>query len=204
MAGANAWLDVAARKDGDGMSRWLLILLLCVGCGSSNLVAPEPDSPAEVTFDHVSPEELETYISQVNTAFRSIDVLFAEYGGVTGEATSGLVSTYWSRQFASTMIERIHAITATLHGIRPPNPYLHRLHVEELEGAFEDYLNGVTFFEQNLHFLTPEILDGLNDHMGQGNVHIIRLQIFLSDLAGRNVVLGEQGPGFGEGQDIGL
>jgi hypothetical protein len=45
------------------MKRWLVIFVLCVGCGSSNPVTPviEDDSPAEITFAHVSVSELDAY-----------------------------------------------------------------------------------------------------------------------------------------------
>ncbi|MDP6040491.1 MAG: hypothetical protein QGG64_18225, partial [Candidatus Latescibacteria bacterium] len=91
-----------------------------------------------------------------------------------------------------------------LYDIRPTNPYLLRLHMEELEGAFEDYLDGANFFEANIDFLTSEVLDGLNARMGAGNVHIIRLQIFLADLTGFSVQLGSGGGPPGDGQGFGL
>ena len=96
------------------------------------------------------------------------------------------------------MIARIHAIQSTLHGIRPENPYLLKLHIEEFEAAFADYLDGATFLQQNLDFMTPEVLDGLNRRMGAGNVHIIRLQIFLRDLIGLPVTFGGDFPRDGQ------
>lgn len=188
------------------MKRWLVILVLCVGCGSSNPVtpAPEDDFPAEMTFAHVSVPALEAYLAGVSDVFTSIDVFFTEYGGITAEAAGGLISTYWSRQYTLNMIARIHSIQAELHDMRPTSPYLLRLHMEELEGAFEDYLDGATFFEANIDFLTAEVLDGLNARMGAGNVHIIRLQIFLSDLAGAQVQFGSGGGPPDDGQGFGL
>ena len=75
------------------MKRWLVILVLCVGCGSSNPVtpAPEDDLPAEMTFAHVSVTELEAYLAGVSDVFTSIDVFFTEYGGITAEAAGGLM-----------------------------------------------------------------------------------------------------------------
>jgi hypothetical protein len=64
-------------------------------------------------------------------------------------------------------------------------------------------LDGVTYFEDNIDVLSAEILDGVNLRMGAGNVHLIRLQIFLSDLAGGDVTFGGQ-QGGGDGQSIGL
>jgi hypothetical protein len=184
------------------MKRYFFVfLLVMVGCGSSNPITPI--EPIEITFENVPVIALETYIGAVNQEFSSVNVFYTEYGGVTGEAVSGLVSPYWTRQYALNMIRRIHAIKATLHDLRPENPYLRRLHIEELEGAFDDYLDGITYFENNIDVLSADVLNGLNRRMGAGNVHLIRLQIFLSDLAGREVILGgQQGPG--DGQSVGF
>ncbi|MBT3605943.1 MAG: hypothetical protein HN521_22990 [Candidatus Latescibacteria bacterium] len=187
------------------MKKWLLIILLCVvGCDSANPITPEPDPGlTEITFDNVPVNDLLTYIAVINGAFPSIETFYAEYGGITGEAVSGLVTPYWTRQYTLNMIGRIHAILAMLHDLRPPNPYLRQLHIEEFEGAFVDYLDGVTYFEDNIDVLSAEILDGVNLRMGAGNVHLIRLQIFLSDLAGGDVTFGGQ-QGGGDGQSIGV
>lgn len=192
------------------MKKWFLIFMLAVvGCDSSNPVTPDPDpGPTEITFDNVPVNDLLTYIAVINGSFSSIETFYAEYGGVTGEAVSGLVTPYWTRQYTLNMIGRIHEILAMLHGLRPENSYLRQLHIEELEGAFVDYLDGVTYFEDNIDVLSAEVLDGVNLRMGAGNVHLIRLQIFLSDLAGGNVTLGSQqgggdGDGAGDGQSIG-
>ena len=183
------------------MKRWILcltLLALYLGCGSSNPVAPAPEPPAENTYDHVTVDEADAYIADIHRAFLSIDVFLAEYGGVTAEVTYNLIPIYWSRQFIDTMIARIHAIQSTLHAMRPNNPYLLRLHTEEFEAAFADYLDGATFLQQNLDFMTPEVIDGLNRRMGAGNVHIIRLQIFLRDLTGLPVTFGGNPPGDGQ------
>ena len=181
----------------------VIALLAVVGCGSSNPVTPDPD-PVEITFTNVPVTDLTNYITTVNGAFPAIETFYTEYGGITGEAVSGLVTIYWTRQYTLNMISRIHAILATLHGLRPENPYLRKLHIEELEGAFVDYLDGTTYFENNLDVLSNEVLEGVNLRMGAGNVHLIRLQIFLSELAGTEVTLGGNGGGGpGDGQSIG-
>ncbi|MFT5368880.1 MAG: hypothetical protein ACI8V2_003853 [Candidatus Latescibacterota bacterium] len=182
------------------MNRWLFVILLAAaGCESSNPVVPDPE-PKALTFDNVPVEDLITYVGVINQAFPAIETFYAEYGGITGEAVSGLVTLYWTRQYTLTMIGRIHALSAMLHDLRPENPYLRKLHIEELEGAFVDYLDGATYFESNIDVLSAEVLNGLNIRMGAGNVHLIRLQIFLSDLAGGDVVLGGQGGGPDDGQ----
>ena len=135
-------------------------------------------------------DEANAYIADINQVFLSIDVFFAEYGGVTVEVTNNLIPIYWSQQFINNMIARLHAIQSTLHDMRPANPYLLRLHTEEFEAAFADYLDGATFLQQNLDFITLEVINGLNMRMGAGNVHIIRLQIFLRDLTGQQVIFG--------------
>lgn len=183
------------------MKRWILcltLLALYTGCGSSNPVTPALEPPAENTYDHVTADEANAYIADIDRAFTSIDVFFAEYGGVTVEVTNNLIPLYWSRQFMNNMIARIHAIQSTLHDLRPTNPYLLRLHTEEFEAAFADYLDGATFLSQNLDFVTPEVIDGLNMRMGAANIHIIRLQIFLRDLTGIPVTFGGNPPGDGQ------
>ena len=181
------------------MKPWFLCFAwLCIGCGASNPTTPVSEPPAELTFDSVTAAEANAYIAAINGAFTSIDVFFAEYGGVTAEVTQNAIPVYWSRQFIHNMTARLHAILAVLHAMRPENPYLLRLHTEEFEAAFEDYLDGVAFLEQNLDFLTPEVIAGLNMRMGAGNVHIIRLQIFLRDLTGTEVTFGGNEPGDGQ------
>ena len=183
------------------MKRWLLcfaLLALYTGCGSSNPVTPAPEPSAEQAYDHVTVDEADAYVADIQQAFTSIDVFFIEYSGITAEVTNNLIPTYWSREFINTMIARIHAIQSTLHGLRPENPYLLRLHTEEFEAAFADYLDGATFLQQNLDFITQDVLDGLNMRMGAGNVHIIRLQIFLRDLTGLPVTFGGNPPGDGQ------
>ena len=183
------------------MKRWLLcfaLLALYTGCGSSNPVTPAPEPSAEQPYDHVTADEVNAYIADIHQAFTSIDVFFFEYGGVTAEIMNALIPRYWSRQFINTMIARIHAIQSTLHDMRPANPYLLRLHIEELEAAFEDYLNGANFLLQNLDFMTLDVIDGVNMRMGAGNVHIIRLQIFLRDLTGQQVIFGGNPRGDGQ------
>ena len=182
------------------MKRWLfcfVLLALYTGCGSSNPVTP-PEPSTEQTYDHATVDEVDAYIADVHRAFTSIDVFFIEYAGVTAEITNNLIPIYWSRQFINTMIARIHAIQSTLRDMRPTNPYLLRLHTEEFEAAFADYLDGAIFLQQNLDFLTQDVLDGLNMRMGAGNVHIIRLQIFLRDLTGLPVTFGGNPPGDGQ------
>ena len=207
------------------MKRWILcfaLLALYTGCGSSNPVTPAPEPPAEQIYDHVTVDEANAYIADINQVFSSIDVFFAEYGGVTVEVTNNLIPIYWSQQFINNMIARLNAIQSTLHDMRPSNPYLLRLHTEEFEAAFADYLDGATFrhllrlhteefeaafadyldgatfLQQNLDFITLEVIDGLNMRMGAGNVHIIRLQIFLRDLTGQQVTFGGNPPGDGQ------
>ncbi len=183
------------------MKRWILcfaLLALYTGCGSSNPVTPAPEPSAEQPYDHVTVDEVNAYIADIHQAFTSIDVFFIEYAGVTAEITNNLIPRYWSRQFINTMIARIHAIQSTLHDMRPANPYLLRLHIEELEAAFEDYLDGANFLLQNFDFMTLDVIDGLNMRMGAGNVHIIRLQIFLRDLTGQQVIFGGNPPGDGQ------
>ncbi len=180
------------------MKRWVLCFALCIGCGSSPPTTPVPEPPAELTFDHATVDEANAYIADINEVFSSIDVFFAEYGGITAEVTQSAIPVYWSRQFINTMIARLHAILSVLHAMRPENPYLLRLHTEEFEAAFEKYLDGIMFLQQNLDFVTPEVIDGLNMRMGAGNVHIIRLQIFLRDLTGLEVSFGGGEPGDGQ------
>ena len=183
------------------MKRWILcltLLALYTGCGSSNPVTPASEPPAGQTYDHVTADEVDAYVADIHRAFLSIDVFFAEYGGVTVEVTNDLIPLYWSQQFISNIIARLHAIQSTLHAMRPANPYLLRLHTQEFEAAFVDYIDGITFLQQNLDFITPEVIDGLNTRMGAGNVHIIRLQIFLRNLTSTPVTFGGNPPGDGQ------
>jgi hypothetical protein len=176
------------------MKRLLVVVVLgaLLGCGSSNPAGDpgEPPPAPGVEMTSVRVAELEAYINAANVAYGSIEVMTLEYGGVINEALLGLVPIYWSKKYTENLILRVKALQVMLANMRPENPELRRLHIEEFEAAFEDYLDGITYFESQLDFLTSGTIDELNNKMGAGNVHLIRLGIFLSDLAGRQVILG--------------
>jgi len=191
------------------IKRWMVLwsLFVLVGCGSSNPVnnttSPgETDTPLAPTTLMVLPVvDLLAYLRQIDPMFRDggpIQVMNQEYAGVTIDVILDLVPRYWARQFTRNLLARIESLQATLQSIRPENPTIRQIHIEELEGAFVDYLDGVNYFEQNIENLTANIVDELNRRMGSGNVHLIRLEIFLSDLAGGPVNLGS-GSGQGAG-----
>ena len=61
------------------MKRWLLcfaLLALYTGCGSSNPVTPAPEPSAENTYDHVTVDEADAYIADIDRVFTSIEVFF--------------------------------------------------------------------------------------------------------------------------------
>jgi hypothetical protein len=191
------------------IKRWMVLcsLFVLVGCGSSNPVnnttSPgETDTPSAPTTLMVLPvADLLVYLREIDPMFQGggpIQVMNQEYAGVTSDVTLDLVPRYWARQFTRNLLARIENLQATLQSMRPENPVIRQIHIEELEGAFVDYHDGVSFFDQNIDNLSADDVDELNLRMGSGNVHLIRLEILLSDLAGGSVNLGSEG-GQGEG-----
>lgn len=186
------------------VKRWMVLwsLFVLVGCGSSNPVnnttpPGETDTPSAPTTLMVLPVvDLLAYLREIDPMFRGggpIQVMNQEYAGVTVDVTLDLVPRYWARQFTRNLLARIESMQVTLQNMRPENPVIRQIHIEELEGAFVDYLDGVSFFEQSIDNLGVDAVEELNRRMGSGNVHLIRLEIFLSDLAGAPVNLGSGG-----------
>ena len=186
------------------VKRWMVLcsLFVLVGCGSSNPVnnttpPGETDTPSAPTTLMVLPVvDLLAYLREIDPMFRGggpIQVMNQEYAGVTVDVILDLVPRYWARQFTRNLLARIESMQVTLQNMRPENPVIRQIHIEELEGAFVDYLDGVSFFEQSIDNLGVDAVEELNRRMGSGNVHLIRLEIFLSDLAGAPVNLGSGG-----------
>ena len=176
------------------MARWLTIALLCIGCGSGNPTGEEIETPSTSTGSlvYIEMAELDAYVDRVQEAFGSVGVMIDEFSTLSGELRGGTVSTYWIRQHTQNLLTRVDLMIEHAGAIRPENPELLRLHKEEYESALNSFREAFGAFLYNIELLSPTVVDQMNDRIVEGNTHLIRLQIFLSDLTGRYISFLEQ------------
>jgi len=176
------------------MTRWLTVALLCIGCGTGSPTGDGGASPPTDagSFVHIRMAELDAYVYRVQGAFGSVGVMIDEFSTLSGEVRGGSVSTYWIQQHTRNLIRRVDLMIAHSRAIRPQHPELLRLHREEYEAALTSFREAFASFLYNTEFMTPSVVDEMNDRIVEGNTHLIRLQIFLSDLTGRHIAFLEE------------
>ncbi len=182
------------------MRRWIAIVLVCAGCGSSNPAgSPDVDIPqtppqtsqAPMVFVRVA--DYEAYLEQVRSSFVPILVMTSEFESITSGWFSGFVPAYWTQQYLTTLLSRLDAIEEGVRKIRPEHPELLQLHIDEYEAALKDFREGFGFLVQHVAFSDADLVNQMNDKIVEGNVHLIRFQILLGDLGGRRITLGTDG-----------
>jgi len=179
---------------------WIAIALFCMGCGGSNPVGTgdvpngEVDSPGpEVSLLVIRVSELNDYLAKLEELFVPVTVIVNEYQAIAFDW--GLVPGYWLEQFLGNLLIRVEAVQELARNSRPSNPELRRLHIEEFEPALAAYREGFEIFKAQHDLGIPSLTSDLvNEKLGEGNLHLIRLQILLSDLAGQDIVLGPVNP----------
>ncbi len=171
------------------MKRWMVVLLVCVGCGSSSPTSspevPEPGAP-EGQMVFVRSAEVEAYIGHVQRSFESVAVMISEYTVISQSWTRGQASKYWTQQYTVNLINRVKLLREQVRGVRPENAELRLLHTE-YEEALEAYQEAFELFLRETAFEIPIVSQEVNNKIAEGNVHLIRFQVILSNWTGRSL-----------------
>ena len=187
------------------MRRWLpFMAAVALGCGSDSTTG-NVDSPAPSEIPVViTVAEYEAYIASVQIAMADVNLMITEFTSIGRDLQAGFASHYWIGEFTKNMLRRLEGIRAHAKSIRPDHPELLKLHIAEYEGALEDYDAAFSLFLDALRPGSRVTTDEINDKIGAGNTHLIRLQILLGDLGGTFIdFFAAFQNDVGPGQDIG-
>ncbi len=180
-----------------------LVALLSAGCGERSPVGID-EVPTLTNVNFIVLTEFDGYIADVRLTIPGVTVMIAEFASIAGDFNAGYVPAYWIGAYTKNLLKRVEGIQVQVQGIRPTHPELLKLHLEEFEASLEDFNIGFGLFVQGIEQPGTVTLDDVNDHIVDGNIHLIRLQILLGDLAGRNVdffAADNGGDGFDDGFD---
>lgn len=171
------------------MKRGMIVLLLCAGCGGANPAGNSDGTtpPAQAPMVVIRMADFDAYLGRVTQAFVSVDVMINEFTAISQDLQGGMVSEYWIQQYMKNLLKRLQLMQAQAVDIRPAHPELLRLHTEEYEMALTRFQEAFEAFLGQFTFPDPNEVSGINDKIVAGNTHLIRFQIFLSQLAGRQV-----------------
>ena len=166
----------------------MLPFALCLSCGSSDPASSSagtpPASQAQVVF--ITLDDYDSYVARVFEVARPMPVMVQEFAAITQNWLGQRTSAYWTLQFTLNLIARVEMIEKAVKGIRPQDPQLAELHTE-FEAALETYVEAFTDFANQIEFRSQDLLDAVNEKVRQGNVHLIRFQVLLGNLAGRDI-----------------
>ena len=171
------------------MKRWIavLFLLCCAGCGAASPTGEPVEPSPQVPMVFIRMSDFDAYLDRVRRAFVSVDVMVSEFTAITRDMQSGRVSEYWLRQYTLNLLKRLQLMQAQAVDIRPEHPELLRIHTGEYEPALSCFSEAFEAFLAHLTVPDAEALSRINDKIVEGNTHLVRFQIFLSRLAGREV-----------------
>jgi hypothetical protein len=172
------------------------------GCGDSGPTAPDP-RPMLTNVRFLSLAEFDGYIADVRTTIPEFTTMIAEFASIASSFNAGFVPEYWIGEFTKNLLLRVEAVRARAEQIRPQNPELLKLHLEEYEASLSQFHTAFSLFTQGLEQPGSVAIDDVNDAIVAGNTHLIRLQILLGDLGGTRIDLFED-QGGGGNQDDGL
>ena len=175
--------------DRRGPGFWAIPLLaLCLGCGSSDPVgSPQgPASGARFEVVYVTQDAFDSYLAQVLEAARPMPVMVREFEAITQDWFSQRTTDYWTLQFTLNLVARVETIEEGVKRIRPEDPQLGELHTE-FEAALAMYVEAFTDFANQITFRSQDLLAAVNEKVRQGNVHLIRFQVLMGYLAGREI-----------------
>ena len=168
------------------MKHWMVVLLVCVGCGSSSPTSsPEPGAP-EGQMVFILSAEVEAYIGRVQRSFESVAVMISEYTVISQNWTRGQTSRYWTQQYTVNLINRVELLREQVRGVRPENAELRLIHTE-YEEALKAYQEAFELFLRETAFEIPIVSQEVNNKIAEGNVHLIRFQVVLSNWTGRSL-----------------
>ena len=172
------------------------------GCGDSGPTAPDP-GPMLNDVRFLPLAEFDGYIADVRTTIPDFTIMIAEFASIASSFNAGFVPVYWVGEYMKNLLLRVNTVRARAEGIRPQNPELLKLHLEEYEASLSQFHTAFTLFTQGLEQSGSVAIDDVNDAIVAGNTHLIRLQILLGDLGGTRIDLFE-GQGGGGNQDDGF
>ena len=168
--------------------RFFLVIAagLAIGCGESTPVATVDEVPAG-NVRLVLLSDFNGYIADVQLTIPNVNLMIAEFTSIGKDFNAGFVPLYWIAEYTKNLLKRVEGVQAEGQKIRPSDPELLKLHLEEYEAALEDFRLAFSLFVQSIEqpgFVTTE---QVNDHIVSGNTHLIRLQILLGNLGGTRV-----------------
>ena len=180
--------DKASSADKRWRGFWAIPLALCLGCGSSDPAGspqgPTPGSRFQVAY--ITQDAFDSYLAQVLEAAKPMPVMVREFDAITQDWFSQRTTDYWTLQFTLNLIARVEMIEKAVKKIRPQDPRLGELHTE-FEAALATYVEAFTDFANQITFRSRDLLDAVNEKVRQGNVHLIRFQVLMGNLAGREI-----------------
>ena len=166
----------------------LLLLFAFLGCGSASPTDPGAPGPV-VPLVTVPVTELNAYVSDVAKSFVSVGVMIDEYTAISLDWVAGATPRYWTQQYTLNLIKRLQLVRENARSIRPEQPDLRRIHTE-YEQALDVYQEAYQEFLVQLEYPDADAVERVNTKLGQGNIHMIRFQLQLSDLGGRDIQFG--------------
>lgn len=158
-----------------------IIVVIAAGCGDSAPTAME-ETPLLQGVDYITRAEFDGYIASVQSTIPHYNVMITEFTQISATYNAGFIPVYWTGAHARNLVIRVQSFLDHARRIRPQHPELLKLHVEEYEATFEDFLTGFTLFVQAVEQPGSVSINEVNDRIVDGNTHMIRLQILLSDL----------------------
>ena len=173
------------------MKRWIVVMLICAGCGSSNPVdspkTPDPGSQAPMVTIRVA--DFDAYVGLMRETFVSVYVMIDEFTVISQDWVGERVAVYWTYQYTLNLLKRLQLVQEKARSIRPEQPDLRRIHTE-YEQALDVYQEAYQEFLVQLEYPDADAVERVNTKLGQGNIHMIRFQLQLSDLGGRDIQFG--------------
>ena len=84
------------------------------------------------------------------------------------------------------LLNRIKLLREQVRNIRPEDGELLRVHTD-YEEALRVYQVAFELFFAETNFQIPIISQEVNNKLAEGNVHLIRFQVILSNMSGRSI-----------------
>ena len=179
-----------------------LIATHTFGCGEGSPTAVD-ETPTLTNVEYITLSEFNGYIATVQATMPTYNVMIAEFSSIANQFNAGFIPIYWIAEYTKNLLRRVHDIQDHARRIRPENPELLKLHLEEYEAALEDFNTGFSLFVQAIEQPGSVNVAEINDRIVDGNTHLIRLQILLGDLGGVRVdFFSNQNTGGGPEEDF--
>ncbi len=178
------------------MKRWMVVLLVCAGCGASSPTdSPDVSEPgSQGTMVVVRVADVEAYVERVQKTFGTVAVMIDEYTAISQQWLGGVTTRYWTQQYTQNLLTRVKLLQEQVVEIRPEDAEILSVHIE-YEEALKDYQEAFEMFLADTNFPFPVITQEVNNKLAEGNVHMIRFQVILSNMSGRSIAFLREGAG---------